>query len=126
VASACVLGAESTATRRSCTGGSEGKGPTDGTHRSVRANERTGGRVGKRDPWDSERSCASAGEVGADKSAPLSSGREGEESAWAGWRDRQGPAVRGGRRAGLGLMGWLGSKWLFSRDFPIAFLFYFL
>jgi hypothetical protein len=35
--SACVVGAESTMTRRSCTSGSEGKSPTDGTHRSVRA-----------------------------------------------------------------------------------------
>jgi hypothetical protein len=39
VASACVVGVESTATRRSCADGSEGKGPTDGTHRSVRADE---------------------------------------------------------------------------------------
>jgi hypothetical protein len=77
-ASASVVGAESTATRRSCTGGLERKGPTDGTHRSARANERMGGRASKWDLWDSERSCASAGEVGADKSAPPGSGRERE------------------------------------------------
>jgi hypothetical protein len=41
--SACVVGVESTATCRSCTSGLEGKGLIDGTHRSARANERTGG-----------------------------------------------------------------------------------
>jgi hypothetical protein len=90
--SACVVGVESTATRRSCTGGSEGKGPTDGTHRPARANERTSDWAGKRDPRDSERSCASAGEVGTEKSAPSSSGREREESAWASWRRQAGSA----------------------------------
>jgi hypothetical protein len=38
-ASACIVGAESTETRRSCAGGSEGKGPTDRTHRSARADK---------------------------------------------------------------------------------------
>jgi hypothetical protein len=33
----CVVGMESTATRGSCADGSEGKGPTDGTHGSSRA-----------------------------------------------------------------------------------------
>jgi hypothetical protein len=81
VASACVVGAESTAMRRSCMSGSEGKGPTDGTHRSPRANERTGGQAGKQDPRDNKRSCTSAGEVGTDKSVPLGSGRERGERA---------------------------------------------
>jgi hypothetical protein len=84
VASACVVCAKSTTTHRSCTGGSEGQGPTDRTHRSARVNERTSGRAGKRDPRDSERSCVSAGEVGADKSAPPGSGREREDSVRAG------------------------------------------
>jgi hypothetical protein len=85
-ASACVVGAESTATRRLCTGGSEGKGLTDGTHRSARANKGTSDQAGKRDPQDSERSYVSEGEVGANKSAPPGSGREREESARVGWR----------------------------------------
>jgi hypothetical protein len=38
-ASACVVGAESIATRGSCAGDSEGKAPTDGTHQSARADE---------------------------------------------------------------------------------------
>jgi hypothetical protein len=87
VASVCVVGADSTATRRSCMGGSEGKGPTDGTHRSARANEGTGGRAGKRDPWYNERGCVRVGKIGADKSAPLGSGERererGEESTRA-------------------------------------------
>jgi hypothetical protein len=66
-------------------GGSEGKGPTDGTHRSARANERMGGRAGKRDQWYSERSCGRVGEIRADKSAPLGSEREREKSARADW-----------------------------------------
>jgi hypothetical protein len=37
--SACVVGEESTRTRGSCAGGSEGKGPTNGTHRSARVGE---------------------------------------------------------------------------------------
>jgi hypothetical protein len=95
MASACIVGAESTATRKSCTGGSERKGLTDGTHRSARANDRTSGWAGKQDPRDNERSCASAGEVSADKSAPLGSGREREESARAGWRRQAGSACPG-------------------------------
>jgi hypothetical protein len=69
----------------SCSGGSEGKGPTDETHRSARANERTGGRAGKRDPWYSDRGCVRVGEIGADKSAPLGNEREREESVRADW-----------------------------------------
>jgi hypothetical protein len=38
-ATACVVGVESTATRGSCAGGSEGKGPIDGTHWSARVDE---------------------------------------------------------------------------------------
>jgi hypothetical protein len=38
-ATACVVVAESTTTRGSCAGGSEGNGPTNGTDRSVRADE---------------------------------------------------------------------------------------
>jgi hypothetical protein len=127
VASACVVGAESTAMRRSCTGGLERKGPTDGIHRSARTNERTSGRAGKRDPRDSKRSCTSVGEVGADKSAPLGSGRERERKARGrAGADRRGPPVRGGRRAGLGLMGWLGTKWLFLFPGIFQLLFYFI
>jgi hypothetical protein len=104
VASACVVGAESTTTRRSCTGGSEGKGPTDGTHRSATTNERTGGRAGKRDPRDSDRSCVSVGEVGADKSAPLGSGGERERERAGGLAPTCG--VRLSRAAGA--WGWAG------------------
>jgi hypothetical protein len=45
-----------------------------------------------RDPQDSERSCSSTGEVGADKLAPLGSGREREreESTRASWRRQAG------------------------------------
>jgi hypothetical protein len=42
VTSACVVGAESMTARGSCAGGSEGKGPTDGTHGSAIANGRQG------------------------------------------------------------------------------------
>jgi hypothetical protein len=59
-----------------------------------------GGRSNKRDPRDNERSCACAVEVGADRSAPLSSGREREESTRARvGANRRGPPVRGGRHA---------------------------
>jgi hypothetical protein len=54
-ASACIVGAESTVTHGSCVGGLRGKGPTDGTHGSTRAGERTGGRANERGPWDNER-----------------------------------------------------------------------
>jgi hypothetical protein len=39
VASTCIVGAESTVTRGSCVGCSEGKGPIDGTHGSAIAAE---------------------------------------------------------------------------------------
>jgi hypothetical protein len=130
VALACVVGAESTTTRRSCMGGSEGKGPTNGTHRSATTNERTGGRAGKRDPRDSDRSCVSVGEVGADKSAPLGSGREREREIERERRargragaDMRSPLVTGGRRVGLG---WLGLKWLFLFPRIFQLLFYFI
>jgi hypothetical protein len=101
---ACIVGAESTATRRSCTGCSEGKSPTDGTHRLARVNERTGDRAGQRNPRDSERSSMSAGKVGADKLAPLGSGRERRARGRAG-ADMRGLPVRGGRRTGAGARG---------------------
>ena len=78
MAAACVVGADCTEKRRSCTGGSEGKGPIDGTHRLARAHERTSGRASKRDPWYNERGCVRVGEIGADKLAPLGSERERE------------------------------------------------
>jgi hypothetical protein len=123
VASACVVGAESTTTRRSCMGGSEGKGPTNGTHRSATTNERTGGRAGKRDPRDSDRSCVSVGEVGADKSAPLGSGGERERESGRAGADMRSPPVTGCRRVGLG---WLGLKWLFLFPRIFQLLFYFI
>jgi hypothetical protein len=42
VASACVVGTESTAMRGACTGSSGGMSPTGGAHGPVRADERTG------------------------------------------------------------------------------------
>jgi hypothetical protein len=78
---------------------------------------------------------ASAGEVGTDKSAPLGSGRERERgerpgmlAPTSGVRLSGAAGARARARARLGLMVWLGPKSLFhfSRDFPIAFLFYFL
>jgi hypothetical protein len=104
-ASACVVGAESTATRGSCAGGSGGKGPTDGTHGSARAGERTGCRADERGPRDSERKCARAEEIGVDKSSPLGSEREREK------RER-GPPVREGRTHGRET-GLVVSKWPF-------------
>jgi hypothetical protein len=97
VAAACVVGADCTEKRRSCTGGSEGKGPTDRTHRLARAHERTSGRASKRDPWYSERDCVRVGEISADKSAPLGSEREREreESARADWCRHAGSACQG-------------------------------
>jgi hypothetical protein len=107
-ASACVVGAESTATRGSCTGGSEGKGPTDGTHGSMRAGERTSGRADERGPRDSGRRCARVEEIGADKAAPLGSDRErGRERAREG-ADRRGEGWRAGTREALAEMDLLG------------------
>jgi hypothetical protein len=60
-----------------------GEGSDRRTHRSARANERTGGRAGKWDPWYSERGCVRVGEIGADKSVPLGNEQEREESARA-------------------------------------------
>jgi hypothetical protein len=74
---------------------------TVGTHRSVRANERTGGRADKRDPWSSERGCVRVGEIGADKSAPLGSERERER------RERVGRLVPTG---GVRLSGAAGAR----------------
>ena len=119
MASACVWGMDSTVMHGSCAGGSEGKGPTDGTHRSARANERTDGRAGKRDPWYNERGCVRVGEIGADKLAPLGSERERERGERAGRLVLTGGVcLSGGRRAGRLVptgraRGWLGPKWLF-------------
>jgi hypothetical protein len=74
-----VVGAESTTMRGWCEGGLGEKGPTDGTHGSARAGERTGGRADERGPWDSERRCTSTEEIDTDKSAPLGSEREREK-----------------------------------------------
>jgi hypothetical protein len=62
VASACVVGTESTAMRGSCAGGLEGKGPTDATHRSARASERTSVQADERGPRDSETRCTRGGD----------------------------------------------------------------
>jgi hypothetical protein len=62
VASACVWGMDSTVMHGSCAGGLEGKGPTDGTHRSARASERMGGQADERVPLDSEGRCARGGD----------------------------------------------------------------
>jgi hypothetical protein len=121
MASACIVGAESTATRKSCTGGSERKGLTDGTHRSARANDRTNGWAGKRDPRDNERSCASAGEVSADKSAPLGSGRGRRARGQAGI-DRRGLPVRGSRCVGARGAGPDGLAWA-EMAFPFLGIF---
>jgi hypothetical protein len=69
------------------------------------------------------------GGVGANKSAPLGE-RERRARGRAG-AERRGPPVRGGRHAGARGAGPDGLAWAeiafaFSRDFPIAFLFYFL
>jgi hypothetical protein len=85
-ASACVVGAESTVKRGSCAGSLGGNGPTDGTHGSARAGERTGGRADEQGLWDSEGRCTCAEEIGADKSVPLGSERERGERASAGRR----------------------------------------
>jgi hypothetical protein len=82
-ASACVVGADSTATRQVVHRRFGGEGSNRRTHRSARANERTGGRAGKWDPWYSERGCVRVGEIGADKSVPLGNEQEREESARA-------------------------------------------
>jgi hypothetical protein len=76
VASSCVVGAESTTTHGSCAGGFEGKGPTDGTHRSARAGKRIGFCADERGPRNSERRHVHADEISADKSSPLGSERE--------------------------------------------------
>jgi hypothetical protein len=79
-----------------------------------------GGRAGKRDPRDSERSCACADEVGADRSAPLGSGREREESVRVrAGTDRWGPPFRG-RRARAG--GLSGSSWAAQAEWLFLFL----
>jgi hypothetical protein len=67
VASACVVGTESTATRGSCAGSLKGKDPTYGTHRSARAGERTDSQADERVSRDSERRCACEEEIDADK-----------------------------------------------------------
>jgi hypothetical protein len=92
-----------------------------------------GSRAGKRDPWDSERSCACAYEVGTDRSAPLGSGQERGEHECAGWRRQVGPPVKGGGCAGADARGarpdglvWAEMAFPFSRDFTMPFLFYFL
>ena len=55
------------------------------------------------------------GRIDADRSTPLGSERarerERKKRAWArASADRRGPPVRGGRRAGLGLLGCFGPK----------------
>ena len=102
------MGTESTATRGSCAGGSEGKGPTDGTHQSARAGEQTGGRSDERDMQDSEGRCARAEKIGADKSDPLGSERErGERLRMQESADRRGGLAQG-RARGWVEMGLLG------------------
>jgi hypothetical protein len=104
--SACVVGEESMATHGSCSGGLEGKSPTDGTHGSTRAGEQTSGRADERGPRDSGRRCARVEEIGADKAAPLGSERErGRESG----REK---ALTDGGRAGA----WARAR--FGRDGP--------
>jgi hypothetical protein len=101
-ATACVVGAKSTATCRLCAGGSEGKGPTDGTHRSVRADEWTSDRAGKRDPQEArEVTCAQM------RSAPIGGptgqwARERGERAGTGWRRKTGSACQGRRACARG------------------------
>jgi hypothetical protein len=91
-ASACVVGAESTTTRGSCAGGSEGKGLTNGTHRSTRAGERTGFCADEWGPQNSERRHVRVDEIDADKSAPLGSERERGKSEGARERRQVGAA----------------------------------
>jgi hypothetical protein len=121
-ASACVMGAESTATRGSCSGGSDGNGPTDGTHRSARVGERTGGRADERGLRDSERGSAltsqphwaargRGGRVSGRERAPTGGGRL---------------SGRAGARAGSAGLIWAEIGFSIFLEFPIAFLFYLL
>jgi hypothetical protein len=116
----------------SCAGGSEWKGPTDLTHRSARAGERTGGRADERDPWDSERRCVCVEEIGADKSDPLGSKRErgrvsGRERAPTGeghLPGRAGARARArARAAGLAWASWAKMGFSIFLEFPNAFYF---
>jgi hypothetical protein len=128
VASACVVGADSTSTRRPCTGGSEGKGLTDRTHRSARANERTGGRAGKRDLGTArEVVCVWVRSAPTSRPRWAASERERRSSEQTG-ADRRGPPVRGDRRAGTRGAGPGGLAWaemafpfLISNCFSISF-----
>jgi hypothetical protein len=78
-----------------------------------------------------ERESERAKETGADKPVPQGSERERErareESVRADWRRQAGSAYQGRQaRVGLGLVGWIGPKWLslfpgFSNSFSISF-----
>jgi hypothetical protein len=107
-ASACVVGVESTATRWLCAGGSggggEGTGPTDRTHGSARAGERTGGRADEWGMRDRERARACVWREVAPTGRPHRSARgiEGSESG-RGTMLTGGDRLSGrGRRVGEG------------------------
>jgi hypothetical protein len=114
--------------------GERGGGRTDRV--GPRRRERRKGRVGQRlDDWRSgparqrERGSKRAKETGADRLAPLGSGREREGARERGTAaDRRGPPVkRRGRAAWLGLVGRLGCFLFFffsgfSNSFSISFL----
>jgi hypothetical protein len=108
VASVGVGRMEATTTRGSCAGGSEGKGPTDGTQWSARASEQTSDRADEWGPRDSKRRCACE-EIGANKSAPLGSERErGKSERAREGADRRGPPIMVGWCEGTGARGWAG------------------
>jgi hypothetical protein len=87
-----------------CTGGSEGKGPTDGPHGSEREWASEWVSADERDPQISERGQARADGFGADKSTPPGSEREREKRERVrDGTDKRGPPVREGGRAGAGL-----------------------
>jgi hypothetical protein len=106
---ACIMGVESTTTRRSCACGSGGTDTTGGTHGSARVGERTGSQRLRRGPAGQREKGACTKETGVDRSAPLGSGRErGSECTDAAIADRWVPPVRQSGRARMAWLGWAG------------------